>query len=127
MTIDTETSQTPEENQNVAFQCNICLDTAKNAVVSQCGHLFCWPCLHRWLETRPDKQECPVCKSRVNRDKVTPIYGHGVDSSKDPRNDTPPRPAGTQERSQSHGANFENPFNIFGGNGYVFKSWQFFE
>ena len=29
------------------FQCNICLDTARDAVVSMCGHLFCWPCLHQ--------------------------------------------------------------------------------
>ena len=29
-----------------------------------CGHLFCWPCLHQWLETRPNRQICPVCKVR---------------------------------------------------------------
>lgn len=23
-----------------AFECNICLDTAKDAVISMCGHLF---------------------------------------------------------------------------------------
>lgn len=27
------------------FVCNICLDIAKDAVVSMCGHLYCWPCL----------------------------------------------------------------------------------
>lgn len=26
--------------QEGAFECNICLDTAKDAVVSLCGHLF---------------------------------------------------------------------------------------
>jgi hypothetical protein len=35
------------------FECNICLETAKDAVVSMCGHLFCWPCLHQWLGKRP--------------------------------------------------------------------------
>ena len=29
------------------LQCNICLDVARDAVVSMCGHLFCWPCLHQ--------------------------------------------------------------------------------
>lgn len=30
-----------EQNTNNAnFECNICLDTARDAVVSQCGHLF---------------------------------------------------------------------------------------
>ena len=28
-----------------SFECNICLDTAKDAVVSLCGHLF-WYVLH---------------------------------------------------------------------------------
>ena len=89
------------------YQCNICLDTARDAVVSQCGHLFCWPCLHRWLETRPDRQECPVCKSHVTKDKCTPIYSHGAES-KDPRDKTPPRPQGRQERS--HASQSGNPF-----------------
>merc|ERR1712066_704102 len=88
------------------YQCNICLDTARDAVVSQCGHLFCWPCLHRWLETRPDRQECPVCKSHVTKDKCTPIYSHGSDTTKDPRDKVPPRPQGRQERSQAN----QNPF-----------------
>uniref|UniRef100_A0A914RNH6 RING-type E3 ubiquitin transferase n=1 Tax=Parascaris equorum TaxID=6256 RepID=A0A914RNH6_PAREQ len=34
-----------------------------------CGHLFCWPCLHQWLNTRPNRQLCPVCKSAISKDK----------------------------------------------------------
>lgn len=32
------------------FSCNICLDHVQEPVVTQCGHLYCWPCLYRWLE-----------------------------------------------------------------------------
>lgn len=28
------------ESENSMFECNICLDTARDAVVSMCGHLF---------------------------------------------------------------------------------------
>lgn len=29
-----------KEKDDKTFECNICLDTAKDAVVSLCGHLF---------------------------------------------------------------------------------------
>jgi hypothetical protein len=64
---ENETDKKPEKNSEHdsatrSFECNICLDTASDAVISMCGHLFCWPCLHQWLETRPHRQICPVCK-----------------------------------------------------------------
>uniref|UniRef100_A0A673TEZ3 E3 ubiquitin-protein ligase RNF n=1 Tax=Suricata suricatta TaxID=37032 RepID=A0A673TEZ3_SURSU len=67
------------------FECNICLETARDAVVSVCGHLYCWPCLHQWLETRPERQECPVCKAGISREKVVPLYGRGSQKPQDPR------------------------------------------
>lgn len=30
----------PSSQDSTAFECNICLDTARDAVVSMCGHLF---------------------------------------------------------------------------------------
>ncbi|KAE8125332.1 hypothetical protein FH972_020154 [Carpinus fangiana] len=59
------------------FDCNICLDLAKDPVLTCCGHLFCWPCLYRWLHVHSDAQECPVCKGEVTIKSVTPIYGRG--------------------------------------------------
>ncbi|KAK6117520.1 hypothetical protein DH2020_048740 [Rehmannia glutinosa] len=46
-------------------------------VVTCCGHLFCWPCLYRWLHHHSDAKECPVCKGEVTMKNVTPIYGRG--------------------------------------------------
>ncbi|XP_071944543.1 E3 ubiquitin-protein ligase RNF185-like [Antedon mediterranea] len=92
-----------------AYECNICLDTAKDAVVSLCGHLFCWPCLHQWLETRPTRQVCPVCKAGISKDKVIPIYGRGNTGKQDPREKLPPRPAGQRPEPETQG-----PFNGFG-------------
>lgn len=59
------------------FDCNVCLDLAKDPVVTCCGHLFCWPCLYRWLHVHSDAKECPVCKGEVTIKSVTPIYGRG--------------------------------------------------
>lgn len=74
-----------DTNQDSIFECNICLDTAKDAVVSMCGHLFCWPCLHQWLETRPSRKLCPVCKAAIGKDKVIPLYGRNSTKQEDPR------------------------------------------
>jgi hypothetical protein len=46
------TGDDDKDKKDSAFECNICLDVASDAVISMCGHLFCWPCLHQWLETR---------------------------------------------------------------------------
>uniref|UniRef100_T1HIJ2 RING-type E3 ubiquitin transferase n=1 Tax=Rhodnius prolixus TaxID=13249 RepID=T1HIJ2_RHOPR len=102
-----------EKEENPMFECNICLDTAKDAVVSMCGHLFCWPCLHQWLETRPMRQLCPVCKAAICKDKVIPLYGRGSNQQEDPRNKVPPRPAGSGGTESSGFPGFG-----FGDNGF---------
>ncbi|XP_042306814.1 E3 ubiquitin-protein ligase RNF5 isoform X4 [Sceloporus undulatus] len=86
-----------------AFECNICLEPAREAVIGLCGHLYCWPCLHQWLETRPERQECPVCKAGISRDKVIPLYGRGSSAHEDPRLKTPPRPRGQRPEPESRG------------------------
>lgn len=35
-----ENNSNNEQNNNDKFECNICLDTAKNAVITSCGHLY---------------------------------------------------------------------------------------
>jgi hypothetical protein len=35
-------------DENIAYECNICLELAKEPVVTLCGHLYCWPCLYRY-------------------------------------------------------------------------------
>jgi E3 ubiquitin-protein ligase RNF5 len=81
-------------NANSQYECNICLDVARDAVISYCGHLFCWPCLHKWIETKPNNQTCPVCKSAISKEKVIPLYGRNCTDKKDPRDKIPPRPQG---------------------------------
>ncbi|BFF99560.1 E3 ubiquitin-protein ligase RNF185-like [Drosophila madeirensis] len=76
------------------YECNICFDIAQESVVTMCGHLFCWPCLHQWLVTRPRVKLCPVCKGAVNKNKVIPIYGRNCKQQVDPRKKITPRPAG---------------------------------
>lgn len=114
-----------------SFECNICLDMARDAVVSLCGHLFCWPCLHQWIEIRPNAT-CPVCKSAISRDKVIPLYGRDTQDQKDPRDKIPPRPPGQRSEPESQrsfpgfqfgqGGGFQMSFGIAGFPFGVFSS-----
>lgn len=98
-----KTGDEEDKKDESMFECNICLDTAKDAVVSMCGHLFCWPCLHQWLETRPRRQLCPVCKAAISKEKVIPLYGRGSTDQQDPRTKVPPRPAGQRTEPETSG------------------------
>ena len=66
-----------EESSGIGenFECNICFQKANEAVVTCCGHLFCWPCLYRWLHVHSYHKECPVCKGSIAEYSITPIYG----------------------------------------------------
>jgi len=81
------------------FECNICFDLAQDPIVTLCGHLFCWPCLYKWLHIHSRSQECPVCKALIEEEKLVPLYGRGKNST-DPRSksipgmEIPHRPAG---------------------------------
>ncbi|CAF1470974.1 unnamed protein product, partial [Rotaria magnacalcarata] len=79
-----EKKTSSNNDKESGFECNICLETAHNAVLSLCGHLFCWPCIHQWLETRIHNPTCPVCKSSISREKLIPIYGRNAPQT-DPR------------------------------------------
>ncbi|KAK7336656.1 hypothetical protein VNO77_17202 [Canavalia gladiata] len=82
-------------NDGDFFDCNICLDLSRDPVVTCCGHLFCWPCLYRWLHLHSDAKECPVCKGEVTLKSVTPIYGRGNNTRGHEEDSTlkiPPRP-----------------------------------
>lgn len=102
-----------EKRDDSAYVCNICLDIAKEAVVSLCGHLYCWGCLLTWLETRPHRQLCPVCKAAISREKVIPLYGRNSEKQQDPRNKTPPRPQA--QRSEAESSQGFQGFQSFGG------------
>ncbi|XP_054663619.1 E3 ubiquitin-protein ligase RNF5 isoform X1 [Grus americana] len=89
----------PNRGGGGAFACNLCLEPARDAVIGRCGHLYCWPCLHQWLLTRP---RCVVCGAGMSRDDVVPLYGRDS-AHRDPRLETPPRPRGQRPEPESQG------------------------
>lgn len=81
----TATLDEAEANPSVGFECNICLDLVQDPVVTLCGHLYCWPCIYRWISFQDASSEnldhqtpqCPVCKTEVSEKTLIPLYGRG--------------------------------------------------
>ncbi|XP_058080550.1 uncharacterized protein LOC131228718 [Magnolia sinica] len=86
-------------NDAASFECNICFELAQDPIVTLCGHLYCWPCLYKWLHIHGHSQECPVCKAVIQEEKLVPLYGRGKTPT-DPRSRSipgvhiPNRPSG---------------------------------
>lgn len=84
------------------YDCNICFELAKDPIITCCGHLYCWPCIYRWLHIHSDTNECPVCKGEVTTKNVTPVYGRGLNSQvplEDLTLKIPPRPSAKRVES----------------------------
>uniref|UniRef100_A0A2P2K2H3 E3 ubiquitin-protein ligase RMA n=1 Tax=Rhizophora mucronata TaxID=61149 RepID=A0A2P2K2H3_RHIMU len=76
------------DNNSGSFDCNICLDSAHDPVVTLCGHLYCWPSIYQLLQVCscsngavPQQPTCPVCKASISLDSVVPLYVHGTSAS----------------------------------------------
>ncbi|XP_078427446.1 E3 ubiquitin-protein ligase RMA3-like [Wolffia australiana] len=68
------------QTASACFDCNICLEFAVEPVVTLCGHLYCWPCIYKWLQPRSEREaheECPVCKAALSPAALVPLYGRG--------------------------------------------------
>ncbi|KAJ7981459.1 E3 ubiquitin-protein ligase RMA1H1-like [Quillaja saponaria] len=80
----TDTVPDSVEDASGGFECNICLDSVQDPVVTLCGHLYCWPCIYKWLhlqnisaENEDQLPQCPVCKAEVSKSSIVPLYGRG--------------------------------------------------
>lgn len=142
----TNSTLTPKEQPVSGFECNICFELASNPVVSQCGHLFCWPCVGEWMEHQTSQNcppQCPVCKSSIQHDQLIPVYCRGRETPDEQhafhtprpppkRTDIPPRRGGSGfiswpnslDSPGAAGFNFQWRWNMFPGFQFEFSNFQ---
>ena len=78
------------DGNSSTFTCAICMEIPLEPVVTFCGHMYCWPCLFRWMQATSGQvmsaggpaSSCPVCKSAVTTETVIPLYGRGNERSR---------------------------------------------
>lgn len=82
--LSSESIDESENSPSGGFDCNICLDSVQDPVVTLCGHLYCWPCIYKWIhhqnsssETHNKHPQCPVCKNDISQKTLVPLYGRG--------------------------------------------------
>ncbi|KAL2344036.1 hypothetical protein Fmac_005321 [Flemingia macrophylla] len=74
---------TVTENVDGCFDCNICLDFAHEPVVTLRSHLYCRPCIYKWLHVQSaslaadEHPQYPVCKDDISHTTMFPLYGRG--------------------------------------------------
>ncbi|KAL2500945.1 putative GPI-anchored adhesin-like protein PGA55 [Forsythia ovata] len=74
--LDSDVNKVDKEGGSF-YDCNICLEVAREPVLTCCGHLFCWVCFYQVSYIDSTSKECPVCKGDVSDSTVIPIYGNG--------------------------------------------------
>ena len=113
-------SKKPSESGN-NFECTICLDTAKEPVLTKCGHMFCWPCIYNWLDSKGGKAKCPNCKNEITKDDLIPVYSNTENKDNTNRfKNIPKRPkAERNPNSDNDDSNNQGFFN-FGFNSFSF-------
>merc|ERR1711916_251503 len=56
------------------FTCPICHDYFVLAHLLDCGHSFCYTCIHQWFQLRAKKRrnnhQCPTCRAEVKSEPV---------------------------------------------------------
>ena len=116
-----ESKKTNEGANN--FECTICLDTAKEPVLTKCGHMFCWPCIYNWLDSKGGRAKCPNCKNEITKDDLIPVYANGENKENTNRfKNIPKRPKAERNPSSDNDNDnqsfFNFAFNSFGFGGF---------
>lgn len=104
----------PKSSEPV-FECSICLETAKEPVVTKCGHIYCWPCLYSWMEAKGENSKCPNCKNPISKEDLIPLYTKEENRKNTKRfENIPERPKAERnpERNESNNNTFGSNFSF---------------
>ncbi|KAM0671767.1 hypothetical protein CWI42_121020 [Ordospora colligata] len=69
-----EAGKQPEQQYEAdKYACSICYMSPDEPVVTLCGHLYCWGCIHAWSQSVGGCRFCPVCRSKMEIEELIPV------------------------------------------------------
>ena len=60
--LEVDASKFPADMTNC--ECPICYETSEKMAVTKCGHVYCQPCINRWMQSKQNPS-CAVCRSSI--------------------------------------------------------------
>jgi peroxin-10 len=56
-------------------RCPLCYELAISnvALIPECGHVFCWECIHTWVI---ENQTCPLCKTNTMQSRIVHLINY---------------------------------------------------
>lgn len=76
---ENENEQTISTDDSISskdiVRCPLCYELAISnvALVPECGHVFCWNCIHTWVI---DNQTCPLCKTSTMQSRIVHLINY---------------------------------------------------
>jgi E3 ubiquitin-protein ligase RNF5 len=101
---------------NKNFECTICLDTAKEPVLTKCGHIYCWPCIYNWLDSKGGRAKCPNCKNEITKNDLIPVYANDENKENTNRFKNIPKRPKAERNPNTERENFQGSFSNFSFN-----------
>lgn len=58
-----------------SIRCPLCYELAISnvALIPECGHVFCWQCIHTWVA---ENQTCPLCKTNTMQSRIVHLINY---------------------------------------------------
>ncbi len=110
MSLEQENSKSLDtKNEPLQNSCAICLDQVKQPLATFCGHIFCKYCILKWLDANTNNKICPVCNSKISKDKLIRLFGiNDIETTDDQLSTSTPAKNNNNDNNNSNNINQNN-------------------